>query len=305
MTKQPFSRWERLGSFLYQLGRRRWPQLFVSRSAHNRLRAEVIRLTGDKTNLQLRLQSETSVGLNNQSQLLRDYSVMNQTIQGRARELAKEMTAPLEQALKRVTAERDLLREQSTHHGLTGLFNKDGLKQAFQSEVRRLVREWRKRNESDRPDVFLIMLDLDNFKQANDRLGHAHGDTVLQVIAELMRKHLGKRPGDLLGHPHGDEFVVVLPDATSAYVQEHAHAFLTAIRSDVRLDLRESGFRVTASIGVAVGNIDHTRPVIDAEVGIFLQELLAQADKAMYDAKHRGRNTIALSEDITLWSKLE
>lgn len=304
MTKKPTTLWEDVGLWLWNLFRSQWPHLYVSRTEHTKLKAEVIRLKSDKTNLQVRLQSEASIGLANQAQLHRDYAVMNRTIQTRAQELAEEMVRPLRRELAEVITERDLLRQESTHHGLTGLYNKAGLKQAFRLEVRRLAREWRNRNEANRPDIFLVAFDLDHFKEANDRLGHAGGDAVLQVIAELMRKHLGRRPSDLLCHPHGDEFVVVLPGATSAYVQEQAEAFLIAIRTDTRLDLRVNGLRITASIGVAVGSIDHTRPIADVEMGVFLQELLMKADAIMYEAKRAGRNAIALSEDITRWSGL-
>lgn len=297
--------WEDVGLFLRRLFRSQWPHLYVSSTAYEQLRSEVIGLRGDKVNLQMQLRSEATIGMTHQARFLRGMSAMETTLSEQAQVLAAEMTGPLRAQIKELVAERDLFLKQSTHHGLTELYNKAGLKQAFRSEVRRLVREWRKRNEPNRPKVFLIVFDLDHFKQANDLLGHAHGDAILQIIAELMHTHLGRRPGDLLSHPHGDEFVVVLPNATSAYVQEQAQAFLTAIRTDARLDLRHNGLRITASIGVAVGRIDHLRPVADQEVDILLQELLGRADTVMYEAKRSGRNSIALSDDITRWSRLE
>ena len=152
---------------------------------------------------------------------------------------------------------------------LTGIANR----RAFLEEVIALS----KRQEAERRPVAVLLADLDHFKSINDRFGHAVGDRVLQVFAEVASAKLG--PYDLIGRLGGEEFAIALYDAGRdkglAIAERIRLAFETAA-TDV--DGRPIGG--TVSVGMAI-----------AESNLFdIPALLAQADEALYCAKERGRN---------------
>jgi diguanylate cyclase (GGDEF)-like protein len=123
-----------------------------------------------------------------------------------------------------------------------------------------------------------VMIDLDGFKQVNDRHGHAVGDLVLRNVGKLVRESV--RVNDIAGRYGGEELCVVLP-ATGL---EGACVFAEALRLKIAaLDHQTAGLgAVTASLGVAV---------IDQHGGS-CTTLLKQADDALYRAKHGGRNRV-------------
>lgn len=158
---------------------------------------------------------------------------------------------------------------------LTGLQNRRSLFELGRVEFTRAER-------LNRP-LSCMMLDLDYFKQINDRYGHAVGD---QVLAEFSRRCKSSvREIDLVGRYGGEELVILLPETdrrTAMLVAERLQASIGA--TPIRADDQE--IPITVSIGVATKD-EHT-PHLDA--------LIARADQAMYIAKHRGRNRVALSK---------
>ncbi len=130
-------------------------------------------------------------------------------------------------------------------------------------------------NEQDRH--VLMMIDVDNFKQVNDNMGHAFGDEVLSHVGEKL--HRAVRADDIVGRIGGDEFVVFFrnmhnPMAVQAKAEQVASVF--------RMDFpgKESGYHISGSVGVSFA-FDH---------GKTYQELYEKADKAMYHAKKSGKN---------------
>lgn len=126
-----------------------------------------------------------------------------------------------------------------------------------------------------------IVLDIDHFKQVNDTYGHAAGDEVLKAVASVCKTTL--RAGDLFGRLGGEEFAIVLPHVNRDGAIVVAEKVKTAISSQ----LIRGGFgslKVTASLGISALSI----------VGEGIETLLAQADAAMYQAKHQGRNRCVL-----------
>jgi diguanylate cyclase (GGDEF)-like protein/PAS domain S-box-containing protein len=124
----------------------------------------------------------------------------------------------------------------------------------------------------------LLLVDLDNFKEVNDRCGHAAGDDVLRSVARAFLEAV--RPGDLVGRIGGDEFVVLLEGAGA----DEARAVAERIRERAtRLPLPDGydGPPVGASVGVALA-AGHRTP----------QEVLATADAALYDAKASGKGRV-------------
>jgi two-component system cell cycle response regulator len=166
------------------------------------------------------------------------------------------------------------LYEKLAHtDGLTGLYNYRFFHQLLSVEMSRAQRFHR--------PLSLIMLDLDHFKAYNDVYGHPAGDHALRQLARLLRR--SSRSYDLVARYGGDEFVIILPETgkgTAAEVAERIRIFAGDLR--VRRDDVRPGGRITVSLGVASFPEDAT------ETG----DLIRKADRALYQAKARGRNRI-------------
>jgi len=159
-----------------------------------------------------------------------------------------------------------MINHLAFHDGLTGLANRTLIRDRLQHALARAHRAG--------GFVAVIYVDLDDFKEVNDRLGHAAGDQLLQAVAARLQPLL--RPGDTFGRLGGDEFVVVsdrVPNESAAV--GIAERLATALAEPFEFDAAR--IEVTASIGVALGDAD-----TDAD------RLLANADRAMYAVKARG-----------------
>ncbi len=125
----------------------------------------------------------------------------------------------------------------------------------------------------------LLLLDADHFKRINDAFGHAAGDACLAAIAGRLRE--GLRPGDLVGRLGGEEFAAFLPGATREGAAEVGARLCAAIA--VEAEAAEERLAVTLSAGAALG--DGRTP---------LDRLMADADRALYVAKARGRGLVVV-----------
>ncbi|RUM51886.1 MAG: GGDEF domain-containing protein [Marinomonas sp.] len=128
------------------------------------------------------------------------------------------------------------------------------------------------------------ILDLDHFKSINDRFGHETGDLVLQKTAAVMKNTI--RKSDWIGRYGGEEFVIIMPNTRT----EEALKLMESVRiqiSDLRLAYNglDKKLRVTTSIGIAE---------VDAETQRY-EQVLARADKALYQAKDQGRNQVVFA----------
>lgn len=124
----------------------------------------------------------------------------------------------------------------------------------------------------------IVLLDIDHFKQINDSRGHGVGDQVLVAVADCLRSHL--RAQDCLARWGGEEFICLLADVDGATVQAMAERLCRALATTTILP-PPAELRVTASFGLAL-----CRP------GYALDAVIDQADRAMYRAKHSGRNRV-------------
>lgn len=179
------------------------------------------------------------------------------------RERLKRQKHALGAALQRIN-------HLATHDELTGLINRRRMTELAQAERQRCAR-------SHRPLV-LALLDLDHFKLINDRHGHAVGDAVLCAFAHTVQRNL--RGTDVLARWGGEEFLVLLPETSI----EGALALLERVRSDVAALSVESALgpiRITVSTGLAAGHAGQT-----------LEQVLEQADEALYQAKAQGRDRV-------------
>jgi diguanylate cyclase (GGDEF)-like protein len=138
-------------------------------------------------------------------------------------------------------------------------------------------------SQTQRP-LTLAVIDMDHFKEINDRCGHAAGDTVLREFARAGREAL--RESDILGRWGGEEFLLVMPDTPV----ELALASLERLRTLVfNIPLPPAGAGLTVSLSAGLASLDaHTHS---------LDELIAQADAALYMAKNEGRDLIRIAEE--------
>jgi diguanylate cyclase (GGDEF)-like protein len=185
-----------------------------------------------------------------------------------------ELVARVRAAL-RTKATRDALAEQATHDPLTGLFNRRQL-DVLAAEAISTARRY------DRA-LSCLMLDLDHFKQINDRFGHLVGDEVLRGAATRLGTVI--RAADIFGRYGGEEFVVILPETEPAAAVAVA-AKLHAALSSTPFELDAITLPVTASIGVAGLTGTMAAPTT----------FYAAADAALYRAKELGRNRTELHE---------
>lgn len=127
----------------------------------------------------------------------------------------------------------------------------------------------------------LLILDVDHFKRVNDTHGHLVGDRVLRELAACIRSRL--RAQDIAGRWGGEEFIVLLPDTDAAGATVLAEDLRLAVMKLRCLDPQGQPLQLTVSIGL------HAQP---QPTGAQRDELLAAADRAMYQAKHLGRNRV-------------
>lgn len=194
----------------------------------------------------------------------------------RLAELVRKQTHDLRQKNLELQREAEVrrsyeheLRQQATHDTLTGLGNRTWMMDRLAQAVAQAQR--------NNATLAVLLLDLDNFKNINDSLGHRVGDRILQKIAKLLSACVSVN--DSVSRLGGDEFVILLTDAVDAeHVASYARTICLEIRQPHRIDGTE--FHVAASLGVAMCPQDDVNP----------EALLSQADMAMYRAKQGGRN---------------
>ena len=166
---------------------------------------------------------------------------------------------------------RQALSVEARTDALTGVANRRSFMPQAEDELARAQRYKR--------DLAILMLDLDHFKQINDRFGHRRGDQVLQRAAAATQSVL--RSSDLLARYGGEEFVVLMPETAASEATKVALRIQEAIRAIAIVDGQDT-ITVRASIGVASLLGTDTR----------VESLLQRADEALYTAKHQGRDRV-------------
>lgn len=169
---------------------------------------------------------------------------------------------------------RERLAGEARTDVLTGLYNRREFEQ-------RLAEEHARAKRYNKPYAFM-MLDIDYFKQVNDVHGHAAGDTVLKMLAEILRKQL--RDVDILARYGGEEFVMIFPEINDTAAKQVAERIRRAVAAT---PFRLPGGRemnMTVSIGVSSYPRDADTP----------REILDCADRALYAAKETGRNRVIM-----------
>lgn len=159
--------------------------------------------------------------------------------------------------------------------GLTGLFNRVYIRQRLEEEIYRAKRY--------KHELSLMMIDLDNFKQLNDRFGHSAGDRLLRHFGQLIIDTI--RPSDIAARYGGEEFLIILPETDV----EEAEALAERLRQRISLypfsvDSRKEEMSFTISVGVSSSCEFCETP----------DQLISHADQALYLAKKNGKDRVAL-----------
>jgi len=190
--------------------------------------------------------------------------------------LLRELTDQLAVAVAQA-AEQEALARLSETDALTGLLNRRG----FDSSLAKAMAAAR----IARLDGALLYVDLDNFKQINDRHGHAQGDAALKAAAELLRRSV--RAGDLVGRLGGDEFAIWLAEVDGAEAKRRGEQLARAAR-DLQRFAPGAEEPVGFSVGIALLHADGAKS--DAQV-------MELADRAMYQVKHGAKGGVALIDE--------
>ena len=201
------------------------------------------------------------------------FESMARYVSERTRELeatVEERTRHLNQEIARRRELEKELRALASVDGLTGINNRRHFLELGEKELARAQRY-------DHP-LSLMMMDVDHFKRVNDTYGHAAGDEVLKLMAEICAANL--RGPDLLGRLGGEEFAVILPEC-GIEAAEHAAERLRRTLAAVEVPSDRGPITFTISIGVVARN-----------AGEDLAAALERADKAMYAAKQGGRDRV-------------
>jgi diguanylate cyclase (GGDEF)-like protein len=172
---------------------------------------------------------------------------------------------------KVLTKKQKQLRKLSSEDTLTGTYNRA----TFNRKLNQAINL-----KTDKKQLALLFIDLDDFKNINDSYGHDSGDTVLRIVATRLNYFL--REKDFVARMGGDEFVIVLNNIESKKDIENIIGRILELFKDPIKLTKDRTITQTVSIGVAISPKDcHTKA----------DELLVQADIAMYKAKNAGKNS--------------
>ncbi|WP_343216923.1 diguanylate cyclase [Kistimonas asteriae] len=182
---------------------------------------------------------------------------------------------------RKLAASNIKLQQLASMDGLTGIPNRRTFQETIDTEWDRATR--------DSAPLSLIMMDIDFFKKCNDHYGHQHGDEVLRRVAKALSGCL-KRPADMVARYGGEEFAVLLPGTDlegAASVGEELRSTVEALHlENAKSQVCEW---VTISLGVA--------SCIPAPGDIETEQLIKQADEALYEAKEQGRNQVVKASE--------
>ncbi|WP_404355636.1 diguanylate cyclase [Methylotuvimicrobium sp. KM1] len=175
------------------------------------------------------------------------------------------------QEMEQLRKELSKVKEAATVDALTGLLNRG----TFDETLTNLL------EESSDKDICLTLLDLDHFKQVNDKFGHLIGDNVLKFTASLLKKYSEKH--HYVARYGGEELAIIMPNTSLSAAQDIAEKIRTSLQNSrlKRKNSNESIGTITLSIGIATRKQNDT-----------IESFILRADQALYKAKETGRNKV-------------
>ena len=212
---------------------------------------------------------------------IRQYNLALEKHNEQLEQQVKKRTGELHQALRKQEQLNDIFLEANkkldyfaTTDELTGLMNRRCFFEHADKEVSRAHRYGRK--------TILVMLDIDLFKEVNDRFGHQTGDQVLSKIAKVMSDNI--REHDILARVGGEEFALVMSETAIKEGEELCERIRLAV-SGTEIMISSVGLSVSVSMGISEVRPDE----------LSINGAMIRADQALYDSKHKGRNLISLN----------
>ena len=192
-------------------------------------------------------------------------------------EVLIEQEAPMTVgALARRLMEKHLEEEKAVRDGLTEAYNHRFFQEMLDNKIAEA-----ERNEEP---LSLLMIDLDNFKLINDQFGHQNGDMILREVGMLMKDRI--RSSDILARYGGEEFAIILTKTTAGEGYKLAEILRNTIEKKVFVSPDDVKFSITVSIGVSE-LMEHAHNKRD---------LIAAADRGLYNAKREGKNCTEIAE---------
>lgn len=168
-----------------------------------------------------------------------------------------------------------ILEHLSRSDPLTGIYNRRFTLENLETEFERAKRYSLK--------FSIILMDIDNFKEVNDKFGHIKGDNILKALAQILKDELRRQ--DILGRYGGDEFLIILPETDGVGAGMVGERCRKALYNGITF-LNEK-YSLTVSMGVA----SYPNPRI-----ITVEDMIRLADTAMYEAKARGKNKVVIAK---------
>lgn len=173
----------------------------------------------------------------------------------------------------------DLLEQMAMLDGLTHLHNRRKFDIQFGVEYKRAMR--------DGTSLSIALIDIDYFKQYNDNYGHAAGDRVLKQVADLLQTSL-RRSSDIVARYGGEEFVLLLPNTEAAGAATYCEHIIEMFDSKAIPHLHS---KICNHLTLSIGGATFSN-----ELALEQHEVFEQVDKALYKAKHDGRNRLVWTE---------
>ncbi len=182
----------------------------------------------------------------------------------------------LEKALEEVIRQQKVFKQLSITDDLTRLYNRRHLNNILQQEFQRSKRH--------NNDLSCLMLDLDHFKQVNDKYGHDFGDTVLCRFATILKEFI--RSSDYAFRYGGEEFILLLPETDIKGAVQVGEKIRLHMANEI---ITENTISTTVKVSVGASSVHNNEPSAS-------DDLITFADKALYEAKTNGRNQVRICE---------
>lgn len=206
----------------------------------------------------------------------------NQLLNWNVLDLKKDKLVSVTHILNKI----DKLYELSHKDPLTGLGNRKKLEETLSLEIERSYRT--------KQPICLCFLDLDDFKKINDTMGHDVGDKVLKGIAEILKECCRKT--DMIFRYGGEEIVILFPGTPLYHSEVISNRIRQEIKNHIFYDSEQRPFNVTCSMGIAC---------YKGKKPIDINELIKEADKALYEAKARGKDKVVVGKIVDVDIEVE
>ena len=194
-------------------------------------------------------------------------------------------------SLRYVGYAKDITEQKSRTHELLLQAHHDSLTQLYNSSTGKELISRYLQSKNPYASCGMLVIDLDFFKNVNDRYGHLFGDKVLQEFARLLRTLF--RPKDILMRAGGDEFVVFLKDIPNATMLKKTRQLSESVR---QIDFKENDYQMTCSIGACF--------LPENQAGYSYDQLFENADWALYQAKENGRNQYVFCDTLRRYAEV-